>query len=143
MKKQHGFTFIELIIVLLLTAIISISALSRFFSTSVFKQRVVQDQVKLVLKLGQKIAISQRRPTYIISTSSDVRICYTNSTPCPDAQSASKEGNVILANPQGVTVTIPSGLSFNTQGYASSSLITIPVGTSNLYIEAMTGYVHD
>lgn len=141
--KQKGFTLVELIIVILLLSIVSIVGVSRFANTTTFTQRTVFDQLSLLLKTGQKAAIAQRRTLYVVQSTQDIRICYTNTNPCPDAQSLSAQNNPLTVKRQNLSLTIPSGLNFNSQGSAGTSRITIAVGSKNLFIEGGTGYVHD
>lgn len=142
-KKQKGFTMMELIIVILLTAIVGSIVASRFSRSSVFSQRTVFDQTQYLLKLGQKTAIAQRRTVYVSAGVQELRLCYTNTSPCPDSQSVSAQNVPIAAKTQNIIVNIPAGLNFNSQGIASNNLITIAVGTKNILIEGTTGYVHD
>jgi MSHA pilin protein MshC len=143
MKKQNGFTLIELILVIILLSIVSLVVVSRFSSSKTFQQRAVFDQIQFLLKLGQKTAITQRRVIYVSSGTQEFRLCYTISSPCLDSQSVSSQGTVITAKTQNIIVSMPINLTFNTQGVAGNTLITIPIGSKNLFIEGVTGYVHD
>lgn len=143
MKEQKGFTMIELIIVIALLAILSVVGMSRFANTGVFTQRAIADQVALLLKTAQKVAITQRRSIYIVQSSTEIRACYTNTNPCPDNQSVSAQTIPLSVKPRNITVSLPAALVFNSQGVVSNGNLSVIVGTKTLTIEATTGYVHD
>ncbi len=55
---QHGFTLVELVMVIVLLAIISTMALPRFFNTSPFDERVLFDDTLNAVRYAQKVAVA-------------------------------------------------------------------------------------
>lgn len=141
MKNKKGFTIIELIVVISIIGIISIIAAPHFANTNVFQENSDVNQVKFLLKTAQKIAIAQRRDIYILVNGQQVDLCYTNTNPCPNNELVSFQNQSLMINIKS-SLSIPSGLFFNSLGIVGNNLITITVGSQNIDIEGGTGYVH-
>ena len=54
---QHGFTLIELIMVMVIVGILAVFVVPRFFDANVFQSRGFADQVQATLRYAQKEAI--------------------------------------------------------------------------------------
>jgi len=57
-KEKAGFTFIELIIVVAIIAILGLAVIPKFFTVGPFQQRVFYDSVLNALQYAQKVAVA-------------------------------------------------------------------------------------
>ncbi len=71
---QHGFTLIELIMVMVIVGILAVFVAPRFFDANVFKSRGFADQVQATLRYAQKEAIAQHRNVCVAMTASAVTL---------------------------------------------------------------------
>jgi MSHA pilin protein MshC len=150
MKQSSGFTLVELIMVIVIVGILSVTAAPRFFDNNTFNIRGFLDETLAMLRYAQKTAVAQRRTVCIAFTSVTATLTI-----------ASAAGSAIcdtpLTGPNGVapyTVTarfgvsyaaVPINFSFNALGVPSFNLSQV-VQVSNfpaITIEAGTGYVHE
>lgn len=139
-KNQHGFTLVELIVVILLLGIISINVGSRFFGNTTFSDRKVADELVEAIRYAQHLAMSR--------AGSDTFKIVTTST----SYSVQDSSNTAVNNPNRsglYTVTIPTNtslsvasVSFNGLGQPTPDTDTsITVGsTFTITIERETGY---
>ncbi|NGZ84597.1 prepilin-type N-terminal cleavage/methylation domain-containing protein [Duganella aceris] len=72
---QSGFTLVELVTVLVLVGILAAVAMPRF-ATGGFDGRAYSDQVKGLMRYGQKIAIAQGRNVFVRLNDTSVALCY-------------------------------------------------------------------
>jgi MSHA pilin protein MshC len=134
-ERQAGFTLVELIMTMVILGIIAAVAMPRFFDTNVFQERGAADQVRAALRYGQKIAIAQRGAVSVNITAAANSDCGTQLT----------GGNVACVIEDGVAVVpaLPRTVTFNALGQpVPNAAGLIRVGTTDITIEAETGYVH-
>lgn len=86
-SRTGGFTLVELITVMVVMGILSAVAVSRFFDNSVFEAREFADQTRALIRYGQKLAIAQNRPVYVISNGNSFALCFA---------AACSAGNLVL-----------------------------------------------
>jgi MSHA pilin protein MshC len=134
-ERQAGFTLVELIMTMVILGIIAAVAMPRFFDTNVFQERGAADQVRAALRYGQKIAIAQRGAVSVNITAAANSDCGTQLT----------GGDVACVIEDSVTVVpaLPRTVTFNALGQpVPNAAGLIRVGTTDITIEAETGYVH-
>ena len=73
-RNQHGFTLIELIMVMAIVGILAVFVAPRFIGTSVFQSRGFADQVQAALRYAQKEAIAQHQYVCAAFTSNSVTL---------------------------------------------------------------------
>ncbi|MBJ7313586.1 MSHA biogenesis protein MshC [Rugamonas sp. CCM 8940] len=66
---------IELVVVLVVTGILGAVAVGRFFDNSVFEAREYADQVRAIIRYGQKVAVAQNRPIFVIADGNRFALC--------------------------------------------------------------------
>lgn len=144
----HGFTLIELVMVIVLVGVLAIFAAPRLFDSAAFNARGFHDETLAFLRYAQKTAIAQRRTVCVAFTLSSATLKVDNDS------SAGCEAN--LAGPRGDspgTVTarsgvtygsLPAAVSFDALGQptAAQTIQVQGVGRS-ITVEAGTGYVHE
>jgi MSHA pilin protein MshC len=79
---HHGFTMVELIVVLVLIGIIGSMAAGRFMERSTFDTAAWTEQLRSTLRHAQKVAIAQNQPVYVHLTSSRVAVCLDSDAAC-------------------------------------------------------------
>ena len=148
-KKSLGITLVELIVVILILGILSVSIAPRFFAVASYENRQAVDELFTALRYTQQIAMNRGgdiqlilRPTNFtvqISGGGNLRspdglIPYTKEFPPSVTASPNPNPQIINYNALGQPES-SSGIAFAT----NTSLI---VGTHTITIEADTGYVH-
>ncbi len=132
---EHGFTLIELIMVLVIAGVLAVVAIPRFFDRSVFQERGAADQVNAALRYGQKVAIAQHRNVVVNLSAGSNSSCGAELT----------GGAVDCVIPDNVAVApaLPQAFEFNALGRpVPNAAATISVGATVITVEAETGYVH-
>lgn len=144
--RTFGFTLIELIVILMLTGILAIAILPRFFDRRDFDERAFVDQITGALRYAQKAAIAQRRTVCAAFTANSLTL---------RIRSAAGNGacDTDLSGPTGVapyTVTAsdgagfaltPAAFSFDAEGRPSAPA-ALAIGTGFVVtVKAETGYV--
>lgn len=146
--QARGFTLIELIMVMILTGILAVAVVPRFFDKTTFEAKGFYDQTFAILRYAQKAAIAKRRTVCVAFTSTTVTL-----TIASVASSATCDKNVISptgASPYTVTAkssvafaAVPTGFQFNSLGQATvGQTITVSGASGSIIIEQETGYVH-
>ena len=154
---QHGFTLVELVMVLVLAGVLAVFAAPRLFNTSDFNARGFQDETLSLLRFAQKTAIAQRRTVCVTFAGTSGASLTIASAPSVFTC------NTALRGPKGdspATVTAKAGVaysavptSFNFDGLGQPvntsgtqvATQTIQVGNAAnaTTVEAVTGYVHE
>jgi MSHA pilin protein MshC len=82
--RAGGFTFIELAVILILVGILAVTVLPRFSLLGGFEAQGFADQLRSLIRYGQKTAVAQRRNVAVTYTTDGAAICsYTGAaTPC-------------------------------------------------------------
>ena len=158
MFVQHGFTLIELVMVLVVTAVLAAVAMPSFNSVTGFSARGFHDQTLAYLRFAQKTAVAQRRTVCVSFTGSSIALEIASTNGASNCASAG-----ILTGPLGETPAVlnaksgvaysatPTAFNFDglgqpiTAGGATQASQTIQISGvgSTITIESGTGYVHE
>jgi MSHA pilin protein MshC len=157
----HGFTLVELIMVILLMGILAVYAAPRVFDSNNFYSRGFHDETLGYLRYAQKTAIAQRRTVCVAFAGSSLTL---NIASLPAVVNCAAPGS--LNGPKGNTAsatlnaragvaygTAPAPTSFNYNGLgrptdnagaevATQTFLVVGVDRS-IRIESATGYVHE
>ena len=141
-NNQEGFTFVELICVIMLLAILSAVALPRFFSIEDYNQSIDTTQIVNVLRYGQKLAIASGCPSQIVFSNQGYSV--------RQHEESCMEGDFVIVKvshpyssgafkSQNVTWTA-SSIIFDSLGRASQQT-DIQIGDKSLRVYPETGFV--
>ncbi len=140
----HGFTLIELIMVIVILGVLAVYAAPRMFNTGDFNARGFHDETLSLLRFAQKTAIAQRRTVCVTLNANGVTLTMDTTIPPDQACDTVLEPPNTLRGGAGL-VGAPGAFQFSPLGstnQAAAVTVTIPNST-NITVEAVTGYVHD
>lgn len=146
-KRQKGFTLVELVATLVIIALIAAVGGPLFFDIDVFRQRGFFEETLSAVRYAQKHAVATGCPVRVETTATG----FTLYRPANAAACAAGPYNTPIADPSGnaatFTRTAPPGVTlsihdftFAADGSASASP-TINVGGATIQAVAATGYV--
>lgn len=140
-RSNAGFTLIELVLVVVLVGILS-AVVAPQLTMSGIDGRNFFDRTFNSIRFAQKLAMAQRRPTYVCIGSNSVAVGFA--TGCAAAAN-DPGGGTIDFNNSAVSMSALE-FSFDAQGQvAAQHDITVNVDNGDSYklrVESNTGYVH-
>lgn len=168
--RRGGFTLVELITILVVVGVLAGVAAPRFFQRRGFDAVSYTDQVRALIRYGQKIAIAQSRNVFVRLNGSSVALCYDSGCGAhvPSPGGANTGTGVTLAGcagdktwacegaPNGLAITAatfyfdPTGQPFAASdplGGQNSTFVSLTVAvtgdgaTHNVTVTPVTGYV--
>ncbi len=92
-QRAHGFTLVELIMVLVVIGILSAVGAARFFDRASYDAASYTEQMRSLIRYGQKIAIAQNRPVFVRLNGASVALCFGGTTCDPATQVRPAAGN--------------------------------------------------
>lgn len=142
---QLGYTMVELITVMVIIGILSVSALPKFADQSAFQARGFLDETRSLLRLAQKSAIAQRRTVCVALNSTGIALTIDkNATATGNCNTATPALN-LPSTPRGGTglsATV-SSFKFNPMGDTDQSAnIVITIAGSTVTVDKRTGYAY-
>ncbi len=147
-KRQRGFTLIELIMVIVLIAILSASALPRFFNRSGFEQRAFFDDTLNAVRFAKKQAVASGCRIQVVFSATSYSLLHEDSCDSNTFNNALAvlEPNDTIAytgSQSGIAISAThTSTTFNALGQADASN-QISIGSRTINIAAETGFVYD
>lgn len=148
--RVHGFTLIELVVVITLISILAAIAGPRFFDTRVFSERGYADEVATAMRYSQKIAVGSGCNVRLTITTAGYNAMQqaASGNRC-NAGSASWTTTVIRTDgtplsgtpPSDANVSGPATLVFDGKGAVISGATNLVVGPYTLALDATSGFV--
>jgi MSHA pilin protein MshC len=147
MNRLRGFSFVEIVVVMVIAGILAAFAVPRL-TDSESKATWFNEQAKAGVRYAQRQAVAQRRLVFVEIQPAQIALCYApyvancalNGTPLTQITTGQA---YVLPAPSGVAIIVQTGtnpFSFNGLGQPSTSMaLTISGGT--LTVNAETGYV--
>jgi len=156
---QRGFTLLELVAVVAILGILSVSILPASVNSNAFYARGFHDETLALLRYAQKSAIAQRRTVCVEFSDSQAISLRVASTAATATCSNELQGPAGDSNPI-ATITAQSDVvysappdNFNFDGLgqpvdgsgtlAATQSIQVANASKTITIEAITGYVHE
>lgn len=149
----RGFTFVELIAVIVVTGILAAAAGSRLMDRAPFDSVAFHDQTMSLVRYAQKLAIAQNRSVYVRVNANGVALCYTSTCAVGDrvtapggANSNSAATKVACADarwaceapPRGVTITPATAFYFDPVGKPFAVADTEPTTVSTFATQTIS-----
>lgn len=138
--KTQGFTFVELIVTILIVGILSAYIAPRFFSTSTFEQRATSDEIISSIRRAQQLSMTRGESYMFVLSATNYSVQKSDGTDIrhPDGSATSSktfhDGNLTVS---------PITIRFNSLGRPiPNNTQTIPIGAVTITIEQETGYAH-
>ncbi|MFT5531932.1 MAG: MSHA pilin protein MshC [Burkholderiaceae bacterium] len=147
-RVARGFTLLELILVLVITAILSVTVGPRLMDNAPLSARGFADQVQASLRYAQKTAIAQHRFVCVDYAADRVRLTQNTVAACPGNALASPDGaaEYVMQAPPGIVFSaLPTAFYFDALGRPlpnNRHLILVSGVAEGITVEAETGYVH-
>jgi MSHA pilin protein MshC len=159
-QASAGFTFTELIVVLLVIGILAAVAIAKLSNINVIQQRSEYDKVVSALEYARKSAVAQRRYACVGITATAVSLTLDPNPPestavpfggtcpfatalalpSPDPTPACASNQTCVKN---TTIASTSGsFQFDPRGRASAQVVVTVSGFPAITVEGETGYVH-
>lgn len=152
--RGRGFSLLELVVVISITAILAATAIPRFVEVKGFSSRGFHDEALGVVRHAQKTAIAWRREIFVCVSASSIAAAAAAgcATPLPHPATGAP---LVSSAPSGVTLS-PVNFRFNAigrlidnAGNPSAAAITVAFTSTiagdparQIVIEPETGYVH-
>lgn len=160
MATQRGFTLIELIVVMLLMAILAVTAMPRFFDSGSFEGPAFAHELASAARYAQKLAVVSGCPVRLrIPDATHYELWQPQSAPTGSACDTNftravahpgTGGSFAAATPNGVAIggTLPLTVEFKPSGapyfvgnVEVTAEISIPVASRQVVITPRSGYV--
>jgi len=154
LDRQHGFTMVELVVVIIVLAVLAAVAVPRLAGRTGFEARGFADEVASALRYGQRSAVAMRRTVMVmVATPSNaqpcaLRLCLDNACnqqvtdPATSAAFCLRPPALVtLANLSKTTISFDGRGRPNTAGQYLVSSSAPGDASRTLVVEAESGYV--
>ena len=136
--KNSGFTLVELIVVILIVGILSVSIAPRFFGVSTYEDRKAVDELLSALRYTQQLAMARGGNIQLDLQNDNYTIELTSGTDL-----RSPDGIPFPRFFSGVTSSTPTIIVYDGLGRrVPNNQLDINIGSKTIRIEQETGYAH-
>ena len=137
--KNTGFTFVELVVVILLIGILSAFVAPRFFADNDFKARGIADELITAIRHAQRLSMTRGENHRIVITTSSYTV-----EKFDGASVRHPDGSLTFSKtvPNNI-ITTAATITFDQLGRPiPNSVSTISISPFTLTVEQETGYAH-
>lgn len=139
---EAGFTLAELIVVILITGILAVVVLPRFFQTQDFEAQGTFDQVLATVRYAQKAAIAARCNVRVSFAGNGLSATFESVAPCTGpVLDPVKGGAIVVTGSAGVAIS-GTTFVFDPLGRPTPGPVSVNVAGRSFTVEAETGHVH-
>jgi prepilin-type N-terminal cleavage/methylation domain-containing protein len=143
---MHGYTMIELIVVMVLLGTLGLLALPVFNSRTPVHELGMRDQLVAMLQYSRKLALVQHRGVCVLVTPTTVQALYAVGNACLAGNWVQEPGNANSAFTLPVPADVVMGgaalVQFDQDGKLTSNVaLTITMGTRNVTVANETSLV--
>lgn len=141
-NQTIGFTLVELIVVILIIGILSISIAPRFFGVASYEERKATDEVLIALRYAQQMAMNRGGNIELVITAGDYSIQVSGGAPVlrsPDGIPYPKDFEGVIATPDTVRFN-NLGQPINAINEPLTNNISLNIGENTITVQANTGY---
>lgn len=144
LKNQHGFTFIELISVLVIIGIVSVVLIARMGGTRDYDLNTQLEAVKAHMRLAQSMAMGLNASYGINFNSQTTYYLFKADAPATPIAMAGETGATVDLNAKKSDLRItsaPQVITFDAYGSPGTASITVTTNGGNMIITKNTGYI--
>ena len=138
LKVFSGFTLVELIVVILITGILSISIAPRFFGVSAYEDRKAADELLTALRHTQQMAMNRGGDIQLVLTATNFTVQISGGPPIP-LRSPDGRPSYVKSFPTSVVVSPLPTITYDRLGRPDAGYV-ITLGSQTVTIEQETGY---
>jgi MSHA pilin protein MshC len=149
--SQHGFTLVEVVMVIVVVGVLALVAIPRFASRSVYDVSGFAEDSRSILRFAQKTAIGEHLNVSVNldATNQKLTVCYDTAYPCASPVADPSGGSALTLTPASTVAftTTATQLTYNWQGSpggTGATLTVTPVGggsSISVTVDGNTGYV--
>jgi MSHA pilin protein MshC len=143
--SSHGFTMVELIVVMLVMGALAAVALPRLMDRRALQERGFLDQVRTLVQYGRKVALARRRDVCVLLAPAQVRVVYAGGAACNPAAPVATPGSTdpfTIPVPNGVTLGGVALVRFDAAGRPVPNVDhLVNVGANSFTVSRETGIV--
>ena len=144
-QQQSGFTLIELVMVIVITAALAVFALPKLVDTTLWRLRAFGDDLMAQHQAALRLSLQQRRPITVTVTGTGVSWAYSASGALVSSLACPATESPCIAEGGSRTVVLNSGQSGSVVSSSGAALpVTVSSGayTQAYLIENDTGLIH-
>jgi len=149
-SRLHGYTVIELVVVITILAVIAAISGPRFFNTTPFNQRGYADEIASAIRAAQKVAVGSGCSVQLtinlsgysaMQQAASGNRCNSASTSWTTPVRRGDGTTLAGTPPNDANVNTSTTMVFNNRGVVTSGASSFTVGIYTLTLDAATGFV--
>jgi prepilin-type N-terminal cleavage/methylation domain-containing protein len=139
-RKVNGFTLIELVMVIMIAAILSVFAIAKVGLFNGWQESGAGQAMSSQLMAAQRLAIANKNQVFIVVAAQSIKACYDAgcSVPCLNIDGTP----MVVFMPSGAIISTASSFSFDSEGRPSFlGAFSIAYAGTTVNVEPETGLI--